>query len=80
MSWQVGFVLAKQGMQDQPVELLRVDGFHVRATKIGIDVGGKGDAQRIVCVDSYDARVVAQEFIELVRIADGDVCFGEPLR
>jgi hypothetical protein len=50
----VGFVLAKQGMQDQPAELLRVDGFQVRAIKIGIDVGGKGDAQRIVCVDSYD--------------------------
>jgi len=72
-------MLAQQGMQDQTTEFFGVDWLNVRAIKISVDVGGEGDAQRIVGVDLYDASVLADELVELVGITDGDVFLAESL-
>ena len=74
---QVLLMLAQQGMQDQTTEFFRVDWLNVRAIKISVNVGGEGDAQRIVGVDPYDASVLANELVELVGITDGDVFLAE---
>src|SRR5262249_14796097 len=76
---QVRFVLAKQRLKDQAEEFLCIDRYHVRAIEIVIDVGGKGDAQRIVSVYAHNSRVLAQKLIELIGIADRDVFRGESL-
>ena len=70
---------AQRRVQDEALELGRVDRLGRRAGEVRVDVRSECDAERIVRVNPDHARLVADEAIELVRMADGDVFGRDPL-
>jgi hypothetical protein len=71
--FHVMFVAADGWMLDHFLPFGGVQRLVFKASELGIDVRGEGDAERIVRVDAEGQGVVAEELIELVRVANYNV-------